>query len=160
MLNPYASKLGNRDALEVIAATPNRLRGFAEVLGPAQVERCPAAGKWSAKQILSHLADCEVVFAYRIRQALAEEHHVIQPFDQDLWASAYAAYDAGAAVTAFSAVRQWNLALIRSVTPGANDKLLTHPERGTMAFRVLIETMGGHDLNHLAQLESIAAGTV
>jgi hypothetical protein len=35
-------------------------------------------------------------------------------------------------------------------------KPVTHPERGQMTFRLLIETMAGHDLNHLKQIESIA----
>ena len=34
------------------------------------------------------------------------------------------------------------------------EKKLTHPERGDMTFRTVIETMGGHDLNHLKPLET------
>jgi hypothetical protein len=56
----------------------------------------------------------------------------------------------------FSCVRQWNLMLLRSLTPQVMDKKITHPERGLMNFRELIETIAGHDLNHLAQLEAIA----
>jgi len=37
------------------------------------------------------------------------------------------------------------------------EKKLTHPERGDMTFRTVIETMGGHDLNHLKRLETAAA---
>ena len=37
------------------------------------------------------------------------------------------------------------------------EKKFTHPERGEMIFRVLIETMAGHDLNHLKQVEAISA---
>ena len=48
------------------------------------------------------------------------------------------------------------MALIRSVIPGALRKPLNHPERGEMTFQVLIETMAGHDLNHIRQIESIA----
>ena len=33
---------------------------------------------------------------------------------------------------------------------------MTHPERGTMTFQTIVETMAGHDLNHLAQLRRIA----
>jgi len=36
-------------------------------------------------------------------------------------------------------------------------KKLTHPERGDMTFRTVIETMCGHDFNHLKQLETAAA---
>ena len=105
---------------------------------------------------MCHLADCEIVFAYRLRQALAENHHVIQPFDQELWARNYTGYDAQAAMMTFSCVRQWNLMLLRSVPVDAMSKELLHPERGEMTFRELLETIAGHDLNHLAQLEAIA----
>ena len=50
------------------------------------------------------------------------------------------------------------LALIRSLPPGAFSRSLTHPERGRMTFQVLVETMAGHDLNHLRQLDAIASG--
>ena len=156
-MNPYASFLGDRDPLQVIAATPKRLEDLAATLGAEGLKRGLAPGKWSAREILCHLADCESVFAFRLRQALAEEHHVIQPFDQDKWAAVYSAYEARAALAVFSAVRHWNLALIGTATPAMLSKTLNHPERGDMTFKVLIETMAGHDLNHLRQLETIAA---
>ncbi len=105
---------------------------------------------------MCHLADCEIAFGYRLRQALAEDHHVIQPFDQELWARSYAGYDAQAAMMTFSCLRQWNLMLLRSLPAEAMSKRLLHPERGDMTFRELVETIAGHDLNHLAQLEAIA----
>ncbi len=81
---------------------------------------------------------------------------MIQPFDQEKWAATYSAYSTADALAVFSSVRRWNLALIRSVIPGALSKTLTHPERGQMTFRTIIETMGGHDLNHIHQIEAIA----
>jgi len=47
--------------------------------------------------------------------------------------------------------------LLKNVPPATFSKPVTHPERGTMTFKVLLETMAGHDLNHLRQLEAIAA---
>ena len=29
------------------------------------------------------------------------------------------------------------------------------PERGTMTFQTILETMGGHDLNHLSQITAL-----
>jgi len=46
--------------------------------------------------------------------------------------------------------------LLRSISPEAMSTPVLHPERGEMSFRTLVETMAGHDLNHLAQLEAIA----
>ncbi len=49
------------------------------------------------------------------------------------------------------------MALIRSVKPADLSKPVTHPERGTMTFQTIIETMAGHDRNHIKQIEAIAA---
>jgi len=155
--NPYAVHLAGRDLLEVTRATPVRLENLLHARAPETLTVAPAPGKWSVRDILSHLADCEVVFAFRLRQALAEDHHVIQPFDQDKWAVTYEQYDARMALAAFSAVRQWNLALIAGLKAADFDKPLNHPERGDMTLRVVVETMAGHDLNHLRQVEALLA---
>jgi len=156
--NPYAGWLGNRDARQVLAETPQKLRSLLERLGGEGLNRSYAPGKWSARQILCHLADCEVAFAFRYRQALAEPHHTIQPFDQELWAAPYQseALQAKLAVDVFSNLRSWNLALLNTVSADSLAKRVRHPERGELTFRNLIETAAGHDLNHLSQLEKIA----
>jgi uncharacterized damage-inducible protein DinB len=153
--NPYAPQLGDRDPRAVTRVTPARLQSLVAGLGADKLNAPPAPGKWSVRDILCHLADCEVVFAFRLRQALAEDHHVIQPFDQDDWAATYPRYDAHTALATFTAIRQWNLALIAGLAAEDLNKPLNHPERGDMALRVVIETMGGHDLNHLRQVEAI-----
>src|SRR5579863_8757608 len=154
-MNPYASWLDGNDPREVIRATPGRLELSLKDSSPEALNRSPAPGKWSVREILCHLADTEVVFAFRLRQALAEDHHVIQPFDQDKWAKTYAHYDAQAAAAVFSVVRQWNLALIGTLKPEALARTLNHPERGDMTLQTVVETMAGHDLNHLRQIDAI-----
>jgi hypothetical protein len=155
MVNPYASHLGDRDAQAVIASSAGRLHALIAKMGPERASRAPEPGKWSAREIVCHLADCEIVFAYRLRQTLAEPHHVIQPFDQHLWAKNYAGYDCDQALALFTGARDWNLALTRSLSPEAFATPVTHPERGTMTFQTIIETMAGHDLNHIAQVERL-----
>jgi DinB superfamily len=152
-MNPYASYLGNQDPMHVLEETPARLRTMAVAL-KNHLNLEPAPGKWSAREIIAHLADTEMVFAFRYRQALAEEHHVIQPFDQDRWAKSYGAYSAEHGLTLFAALREWNLALLRSLGPAQLARPVTHPERGTMVLGTVVETAAGHDLNHLRQLEA------
>jgi hypothetical protein len=155
--NPCAAQLAGKDPLEVIAETPGQLAIFVRALGPERIEQSLGAGKWSAREIVCHLADCEIVWAYRLRQVLAQDHHTIQPFDQDKWAAPYAAYDAPAALAVFSALRRWNISLIHAAPAGAFSKKVAHPERGELTFQDLLDTMGGHDLNHVKQLEAIVA---
>lgn len=157
ILNPYARFLGSRDPLTVLRETPVRLQGLTHAIGPAGVSVSPAPGKWTASEILCHLADCEIVFGFRLRQILAEDNHVIQPFDQEQWSAPYSGIAAAEALSAFSAVRHWNLLLIEHALPAQAGRRVTHPERGPMTFRTVVETMAGHDLNHKEQLERIAA---
>jgi len=152
--NPYATFLGTRDAKTVVAETPAKLQALSAKFSNPDCP--PAPGKWSPKEILCHLADCELVFAVRLRHTMTEPHHVIQPFDQDHWARPYPSFTVDQALAVFTAVRQWNLTLIQNASSELLAKPLTHPERGDMTFQTIVETMGGHDTNHLQQLEKIA----
>jgi hypothetical protein len=156
MTNPYASYLGALDPVDVIGTTPDKVSQLLKSMGAERAEQAPAPGKWCAREIVAHLADCETVFAFRLRQTLAEDNHVMQPFDQEKWAKQYGAYSADAALALFTAARQWNVALVRSLRPADFARPANHPERGDMTFRTIVETMGGHDLNHVKQLEAIA----
>lgn len=156
-LNPYARFLGSQKPLPVLAATAARLDSLAGAIGPGRITASPAPGKWSPRDILCHLADCELAFGFRLRQTLTEDNHTVQPFDQEKWAAPYTGFAAADALSAFGALRRWNLALIQASLPIHADKPVTHPERGAMTFSTIVETMAGHDLNHLQQLERIAA---
>jgi hypothetical protein len=153
--NPYDSFLDGRTLDAILASTSNEIANCLEAMGPKAGTR-PAPGKWNAAEIVCHLADCELVFGFRLRQTLAEDGPTIQPFDQDKWAAIYSGVPAEQALEAFTALRQWNLRMIRGALPAAAERKMTHPERGTMTFKTVVETMAGHDLNHLGQLRRIA----
>jgi hypothetical protein len=152
--------LGNRKPVEVLAATPKRLQEIFRVLGPEGLKRSYEPGKWSATQILCHLADAEMAIGFRLRQVLAEDNHKIQAFEQDDWAKRYTSLDAKTALDAQNAMRAWNLALIRSLRPEDWQRRGVHPERGEETVEVLIKMLAGHDLNHLSQMEQIAGQAV
>jgi DinB superfamily len=160
-LNPYASYLDGQDPITVLSRTAERIRTLTANLTAAQVDTHPAPRKWSIREIAAHLADCEIVFSFRLRQtlapALSQPHHIIQPFDQDVWATRYNAYQFEPAVALFQAARNWNLLFLTTVSHDDRRRRTTHPERGTMPFWTIVETMAGHDINHLQQIERIAA---
>jgi uncharacterized damage-inducible protein DinB len=155
-LNPYARFLDGTEPIPVITATVERLHALIDPLTPAQADRAPEPGKWSIREIMAHLADCELVFSVRLRQTMAEEHHIVQPFDQNLWAERYAAYDLKSAFEMFTAARNWNLKFLTTITEDDRHHPVTHPERGTMTLWTIVETIAGHDINHLQQIERIA----
>lgn len=156
LLNPYAKFLGTRDPVAVLESTYGEISRLCEGMPAEQLELRPPSGKWSAREMVAHLADCELVFGFRLRQTLAEDHPTIQPFDQDKWAKRYgnASFEDG--LRLFSALRQWNLLLIKGASEAERQREMTHPERGTMTFWNVVETMAGHDINHLQALERLA----
>jgi DinB superfamily len=156
-LNPYDGFLDGRALDTILAATPGEVAKLILAIGTENENTPLAPGKWGAAQIVAHLADCELVFGFRLRQTLAEDAPVIQPFDQDKWARTYLGVPAKQALEVFTALRGWNLRLIAGALPDAGERKMTHPERGTMTFLNVVETMAGHDLNHLVQLRKLAA---
>jgi uncharacterized damage-inducible protein DinB len=159
-LNPYASYLNGQDPIPVLTSTAERLYALTANLTGAQINTPPGPRKWSIANIAAHLADCEIVFSFRLRQTLAapldQPHAIIQPFDQDAWAKRYGAYHLEPALALFQAARNWNLLYLTTVSQDERHRPTTHPERGTMTFWTIVETMAGHDINHLQQLERLA----
>jgi hypothetical protein len=139
--------------MRVLELTASQLAEISKSLGDRMGQPL-APGKWSPREVFIHLADCEIAFGFRYRQALGEENHKVQPFDQDKWAQSYAAYSAEQGLATFGVLRSWNLALLRTLTSEQLKKTLTHPERGQETVRNLIEIAAGHDINHLQRLRA------
>lgn len=66
-LNPYAKFLDGRDPVEVLTATSARLKDLAARVPQEQLTMRAPQGKWNAREIVAHLADCELVFGFRLR---------------------------------------------------------------------------------------------
>jgi uncharacterized damage-inducible protein DinB len=151
-VHPYLQALGGNDPVTVMAETPRRMEAVVERLSSAEIEARPGPGKWSVREILAHLADCEIAFGFRLRQVYAGVQ-VMQPFDQDNWARGYGSYSAALALATFVAMRDWNLAFICGLSEADKQMEGMHPERGDMALWTIVETIAGHDLHHLKALE-------
>src|SRR5439155_1288052 len=82
----------------------------------------PIAGKWSACEIVHHLADSESISGIRLRRLLSESYPVIHGYDQEAYASTlrYNARDITPALQLFHAVRQATTPLLRELREGAD----------------------------------------
>lgn len=151
--------VGDQDPWVLLAEAPDRLRSFVERASPAALAWKPTPQAWSVTEIAAHLADAEIVGAWRIRSVLAEDNAPLQPFDQNAWASAFR-YDerpAADSVMVFAALRQATLRLLRTVDPARHQHAGLHAERGREGIPHLMRLYAGHDLNHLAQIERLLA---
>jgi hypothetical protein len=150
---------GGKDPRKVQSATAAKLGRLIRRAPSAKLRKRPAPGKWSAGEILAHLADCEIVTGWRMRQILGAPGTPIQPFDQDAWAAAghYEKRDARKSLELFRVSREANLALLKSLSPEQWKHHGMHAERGVETIEHIVRMMAGHDLNHLGQVERLVA---
>src|SRR5687768_10413770 len=120
--NPYAADLGDRDPLEALAQTPGRIRERVERWGKEHFERSYAPGKWSARQILIHLAQTELALGTRVRFALTEAGYKAQSFEQDEWLPLDSTVDARTALDVYTTLRRLNAALFRSLSGSQRER--------------------------------------
>ncbi len=154
-MNPYGHHLGDRDAAEVVRETPGCLHDLLDGLSAEEIDVAPGPGKWSLRELMAHLADCEIVFSWRLRQILAVDHPTLHGFNQDAWARHYAAYSFRQAQATFDALRTWNLLLLSTVTEADGAHTGTHTERGEVTFQSTVENIAGHDLHHIRLIEGL-----
>src|SRR6266513_3661020 len=74
---------------------------------PTALTAHPIEGKWSAAEIVHHLADSETTSGLRLRRLLAEDHPLIQGYDQDTYAARlnYNQRETGPSLDAFRGAR-------------------------------------------------------
>jgi hypothetical protein len=149
--------VGDRDHWSVLAETPERLRSLVSGATPRELGWTASPTRWSVTQIVAHLADAEVVGAWRIRSVLARDGIALQAYDQNAWAAAfrYEHTDPAESVDLFGALRRANLRLLRSVEPARLGHTGMHEERGPESVAHIARMFAGHDLNHLAQIERL-----
>lgn len=153
--NPYAADLGTRDALDALSDTPQRIRAIVETWSDNDFERSYAAGKWSIRKVLIHLTQTELALPTRVRFALAQVGYIAQSFAQDDWMPIDETADARTALDAYTALRRFNLAMFRNLTPEQRAREFSHPEYGTLDVWWVANQLAGHDLHHLKQIESV-----
>ena len=153
--NPYGNDLAGRDPLETMRDAVNRIRTLVGQWSPPQFERSYAPGKWTARQLLIHLAQTEVALGNRARMALSTPAYVAQPFDQDQWIARDGSLGAREALEALGAMSAMNRAMFASLSASDRATPLSHPEYGALTVDWILQQMAGHLLHHLKQLEQI-----
>jgi DinB superfamily len=152
--------IAGKQPLNVQAATPGNLAQAIKGQSAARLRRRPAPGKWSVNEVVAHLADSEIVLGYRLRLILSVPGSPLTAVDQDSWVATghYDKRDPRKSVELFRVLRDTNLALIRSLTPGQWKHFGMHSERGRETIKDIVRLYAGHDINHLQQIERILGG--
>jgi len=114
-------------------------------------------GKWSAAEIVQHLADSEMTSAIRLRILLVEDNPVIHGYDQDLFATRlrYNERDIAPALEAFRAARATTAQLLERMTEEEWRRVGTHTESGRYTAEDWLRIYASHAHGHAGQIRRL-----
>lgn len=125
-----------------------------------ELDRRPAPNKWSAREIVHHLADSEMTAAIRLRLLVAEDRPAIGAYDQDKFARRLH-YDRPIAksLEAFKAARDSTAELLDRLTPDEWTRQGIHGELGRYSVDLWLQIYAEHAHKHAGQILVAMEGT-
>jgi hypothetical protein len=131
-------------------------RAVAEALSgatEAELDAHPAPGKWSAREIVHHLADSEMTSAVRLRLLLASDRPSIAGYDENEFARRLH-YDRpiGASLDAFEAARRTTVEILDRISEADWAREGTHSESGRYTMDTWLGIYAAHAHNHADQI--------
>ncbi len=120
----------------------------------------PFRGKWTAAEIVHHLADSEMTAAIRLRRLVAEERPLIFGYDQEAFAARlrYNDRDIEPALEAFLAARATTVQILERMTAAEWARQAWHTEAGPYGTERWLAIYAAHAHDHAAQIARLRAG--
>jgi len=151
---PYLDALGAGDLVEILESQLSSTAMTLEGVPREKEDFRYAAGKWSVKEVIGHLADSERVFGYRALRFARADETALSGFDENAWmpAAYFNARSLADVAAEFAAVRRASLALFRSFDDTAAARRGTANGRG-ITVQALVAIVAGHERHHLRILK-------
>jgi hypothetical protein len=158
---PRSPFLTSEQALELLAAAPQRIAARTAGLDPAQLRAAPTPDEWSINEVLAHLRSCADMWGGSIERLLAEEHPTVRSINPRTWIrqTDYPDLEFQPSLEAFTAQRARLLALLTPLPPDGWTRAGTFTGAGSPIVRTVhafAERLVIHERPHLKQIERIA----
>ena len=143
--------------IDQYSAGPDEVAKSLEGFPSGKLTAKPFPGKWSACEIVHHLADSESISAIRLRRLLAEDRPVIQGYDQEEYARRlrYNERDMTPALATFRGVRAATVPLLRKMSDEDWQRHGWHTESGLYSAETWLQIYAVHAHNHAAQIRRL-----
>jgi hypothetical protein len=142
---------------KLIDAYKDGYRVVAEALAGApddELDGSPGEGRWTARQIVHHLADSEMTSAIRLRLLIASPNPNIVGYDQEEFARKlyYDDRPIEASLDAFNAARRSTAEILDRLTEAEWLREGTHTEHGRYTVYKWLELYAAHAHAHADQI--------
>jgi hypothetical protein len=146
-----------RDAIDIIAATPARLRAAISGLSEEQLDTRYRDGGWTVRQVVHHLPDSHLNAYTRLKLALTEDEPTIRPYDEAAWAGLDDSRltPVEVSVTLLESLHARWVTLLRSMRDDDFRRTLRHPDHGGgLSLDWLVAMYAWHGRHHVAHITS------
>ena len=155
-LGPHPAAAERERLVDIVEATPARMREAVAGLTEAQLDTEYRPGGWTVRQVVHHVPDSHMNSFMRFKWGLTEDVPTIKTYDEARWAELP---DAAAAVEVTLALlealhERWVL-LLRAMTDADYAREIEHPEWGRLTLGQLLELYGWHCRHHVAHVTSL-----
>ena len=143
-------------ALEHVRATGRDLVSLVSGVNDDHLERRPAEGEWSARDVIGHLADAELAYSMRLRLIVAQDRPRLTWYDEEAWVERFGSLDEDARVTLarWRALRDANVRLLESLADEEWERGGIHDTDGMLTVETIAKRMVAHDRTHLDQIRT------
>jgi len=154
--NTYISLIEGNDVLPILDAQPAEIGAIFSNVPEEKGTFAYAEGKWTIKELLSHLIDGERMFAYRILRISRGDQTPIEGFEQDGYIENSNANNRSFAdlLDEFDLQRRSNMLLINNLSDEASKRMGTASEKA-VSVRALVYIMAGHVRHHINILKEL-----
>jgi len=131
------------------------LAAFLKTLSKEQIAYKPGPDKWSAHEIMVHIADAEANSYVRVRRAVAEPGGTVMPYEQDIWVKElnYAGLDMAEHLELFRLLRKLNHDLVKDLPEEKWQNQYSHPQYGMVNLDSWLDIYAKHVSGHIAQIK-------
>jgi hypothetical protein len=147
-------------SLEHLRSTGRDLVSLLSGVSDDHLTRSPSEEEWSATEVISHLADAELVYANRLRLVVAQDRPRLPWYDEQEWVARFGQLDEDARVTLarWRALRDSNVRLLEALVDAEWERAGIHDTDGLITVETIARRMVAHDRTHLDQIRAALSG--
>ena len=139
------------------ADQPGDLIAAVEGLSETELNNSLGRGKWSIRQQVNHMADCEINYVQRMKKVIAEENPLLPVFESDKWAKSlfYDKSSVDDSIALFFTLRTIMTRVLRGLRDKDFDRSGIHTEDGKVTLLEFLERAVEHADHHTKAIEKV-----